>query len=143
LHCNPCSPAIATYPVLVSGQKSYSYFGDGEPARLRRNDFAFLANDSKAWIVRIEDIWLLEAFLNSTLVHFANGSILLRRSLGSLERRLDASIFFRANRSCIVNLSDAKPQLSKYERLVFLLRDGKEVVFSRRQSLLFRRTRCL
>src|SRR4030095_4744480 len=60
---------------------SCSCFGNGEPARLRRDDFALLTDNSKAWIVNVEGISLLEAYRNSTLVHFANGNILLRRSL--------------------------------------------------------------
>ncbi len=47
---------------LVSGEEeseiSYSCFGDGEPARLRRDHFALLTDDSKAWIVQIEGISL-------------------------------------------------------------------------------------
>ena len=132
----------------MSGQEeseiSYSYFGDGEPARLRRDDFALLTDHSEAWIVQIDDISLLEACRNFTLVHFANGNILLRRSLESIERRLDSSMFFRANRSSIVNLGHVKQQrLGKDGDLVFVLKDGKEVGFSRRQSILFRRIRSL
>jgi DNA-binding LytR/AlgR family response regulator len=123
---------------------SCSCFGNGEPARLRRDDFALLTDNSKAWIVNVEGISLLEAYRNSTFVHFANGNILLRRSLESIERRLDSSMFFRANRSSIVNLGHVKQQrLSKDGGLVFALKDGKEVAFSRRQSTLFRRIRSL
>jgi LytTr DNA-binding domain len=42
------------------------------------------------------------------LVHFPDGKLLIRRSLGAFERRLDSSIFFRASRDCIVNLSHVK-----------------------------------
>jgi hypothetical protein len=36
-----------------------------------------------------------------------------------------------------------QPRLLEDERLIFLLSDGKEVVFSRRQSVHFRKTRGL
>ncbi len=128
----------------MSREISDSCFGDGKPARLRRDDFALLTEDSKAWIVQIEGISLLEACQNSTLVHLADGKILLRRSLGRVERRLDSSMFFRANRSSIVNLGHVEqPRLSKDGGLVFVLKDGKEVTVSRRQSTLFRRIRSL
>jgi DNA-binding LytR/AlgR family response regulator len=53
-------------------------------------------------------------------------------------------MFFRASRDYIVNLSQVKQsRLSKDTGLIFLLNDGKEVVFSRRQSVLFRKTRGL
>ena len=56
--------------------------------------------------------------------------------------RLDSSIFFRARRDCIVNLSQVKQsRLSNDGGLIFLLKDGKEVVLSRRQPVLFRATR--
>ena len=60
-----------------------------------RDDFVLLTDDSKSWIVRIEDISLLEAWRNGTLVHFQDAKLLTRRSLGHYERRLDNSIFFR------------------------------------------------
>ena len=117
---------------------------ESEPAILHSNDFVLLTDDIKHWIVRIEDISLLEARQNCTLVHFPDGKLIIRRSLGACERRLDSSIFFRASRGCIVNLSHVKQsRLLEDERLSFLLNDGKEVVFSRRQSVLFRKARGL
>jgi two-component system, LytTR family, response regulator len=114
------------------------------PAIFHRDDFVLLTGDTESWIVRIEDISLLEAHGNFTLVHFPHGKLLIRRSLKDCERRLDSSIFFRASRDCIVNLSQVKqPRLSNDRGLIFLLKDGKEVVLSRRQSVLFRRTRGL
>jgi two-component system LytT family response regulator len=91
-------------------------------------------------IVRIEDISLLEAQQNFTLAHFPNGKVLIRRSLANCERRLDSSMFFRASRDCIVNLSQVKQSRLSKDGLIFILRDGKEVVLSRRQSVLFRKT---
>ncbi len=116
-----------------------------EPANLfYSDDFVLLTDDIECWIVRIDDIALLEASRNFTLVHFSGSKLLIRRSLGGCERRLDSSIFFRASRSCIVNLSHViRPRLSEDGGLVFVLRDGKEVLLSRRQTALFRTTRCL
>ena len=117
---------------------------ESEPDILLRNDFVLLNDDIKHWIVRIEDISLLEAHQNFTIAHFPNGKVLIRRSLADCERRLDSSMFFRASRDCIVNLSQVKQsRLSKDRGLIFLLKDGKEVVFSPRQSVLFRKTRGL
>jgi len=117
---------------------------ESEPAIFRRDDFVLLTDDIRFWIVRIEDISLLEACQNFTLVHFPDGKLLIRRSLWACERRLDSSIFFRASRGCLVNLSQVKqPRLSKDGGLSFLLKDGKEVVLSRRQTVLFRTTRGL
>jgi two-component system LytT family response regulator len=95
-------------------------------------------------MVGTEDISLLEAHRKFTLVHLPAGKFLVRRSLKECERRLESSNFFRANRGCIVNLSQVKqPRLSNDGNLIFLLKDGKEVVLSRRQTVLFRATRGL
>jgi two-component system, LytTR family, response regulator len=105
---------------------------------MTRDDFVLLTDNINSWIVRIEDISLLEAHRNFTLVHFPHGKLLIRRSLGDCERRLDCSIFFRASRDCIVNLSQVKKsRLSNGGGLIFTLRDGREVVLSRRQTVLF------
>jgi len=117
---------------------------ESEPAVFHRHDFVLLIDDMKAWVVRISDIPVLEACENYTRVHFADGTALIRRSLRYCESRLDSSTFFRASRDCIVNLSHVKQtRLLEDGGLIFVLRDGKEVDFSRRQSLLFRKTRAL
>jgi DNA-binding LytR/AlgR family response regulator len=144
------SPSIAKRSFLVAVQKKSERSPlagvqreENEFATIHRDDFILLTDDIKLRIVRTADISLLEACRNFTLVHFADGSLLIRRSLGSCERRLDGSIFFRANRGCIVNLTHVERPLLSKDRLVFVLKDGKEVVFSRRQSILFRRRRGL
>jgi two-component system, LytTR family, response regulator len=92
-------------------------------------------------MVGTEDISLLEAHRKFTLVHLPDGKFLVRRSLKHCERRLDSSTFFRANSGCIVNLSHVKQsRFLEDGSLIFILRDGKEVVLSRRQSVLFRKT---
>jgi two-component system LytT family response regulator len=109
-----------------------------------RDDFILLTDNGRCRLARIKNIFILEASRNATLVHFAEDKLLIRRSLGECERRLDSSIFFRASRDCIVNLSQVKrPYLLKDGGLIFLLKDGREVVFSRRQGVLFRTIRGL
>ena len=75
---------------------------ESEAAILHNNDSVLLADGIKCWIVRIEDISLLEACFNCTLVHFFDDRLLIRRTLGDCERRLDNSTFFRASRGCLV-----------------------------------------
>jgi DNA-binding LytR/AlgR family response regulator len=100
--------------------------------------FVLLTDDPKCWIVRIEDISLLEACWNFTLVHFPNGKLLSRRSLDHCERRLDNSIFFRASRGCIVNLSHVKQLRTQQRRTPhfrFKGRKGDRVVPKANRSL--------
>jgi two-component system, LytTR family, response regulator len=133
--------------VAVQIQSEWSPAPAAESKRhiFHRDDFVLLTgDDSKCRLARIKDISILEAFRNTTLVHFAEDKFLIRRSLVEVGRRLDSSIFFRASRDCIVNLSQVKqPRFLKDGGLSFLLRDGKEVLFSRRQSVLFRTRRGL
>ena len=111
--------------------------------RFFRGAFVLLTDDNECRLARIETISLLEAFQNATFVHLDERKILIQRSLVECERRLDNSIFVRASRNCIVNLSQVKqPRLLK-GRLTFVLKDEREVVFSRRQSVLFRALRGL
>ncbi len=106
--------------------------------------FVLLTDGGKCRLARIENISILQAFRNATFVHFDEDKLLIHRSLVECERRLDNSIFVRASRDCIVNLSQVKqPRLRKDGRLMFILKDEREVVFSRRQSVFFRALRGL
>ena len=116
---------------------------ESAPAMFHREDFVLLTDDIKFRMVRIGDISFLEACRNFTLVHFPDGKLLIRRSLSDCERKLDSSIFFRASRCCIVNLSQVKQPHLEDGRLVFLLKDGNEVVLSRRQGILLRKIHAL
>ena len=114
-----------------------------EPVILHRKDFVLLTDDVKVWIGPIGDVSLLEACRNKTLVHCPDGELLIRRSLSDCERRLDRSIFFRASRRYIVNLSHVKRLHVVDGSLVFLFKDGRKVALSRRQGTIFRKTRDL
>jgi two-component system LytT family response regulator len=71
-----------------------------------------------------------------------NESMLIHRALSTIGERLPEDLFFRANRSQIVNLeavSTIEPWFSNCLRAT--LRNGVVVEFSRRASLAFRETR--
>jgi two-component system LytT family response regulator len=116
---------------------------ESKPHILFRGAFVLLTDDNNCRLARIENISILEAFQNATFIHFDEGKILIQRSLVECERRLDNSIFVRASRDCIVNLSQVKQSRLLKGRLIFILKDEREVVFSRRQSVLFRALRGL
>ena len=106
------------------------------------NDLVFLADKAKCWMIRVSDISTLEACGNYTRVHLSCATPLIRRPLGECERRLDPSLFFRASRDCIVNLGRVRKTRSLARlQLVFVLQDGREIVVSHEQSLIFRRAR--
>jgi two-component system LytT family response regulator len=99
----------------------------------------FVRDGDRCWIVRVSDISLLESEANYVRLHFAKERPLIRRSLNTLERQLDPAVFFRANRKQIVNLNwIEKTSLGVSGGLTALLRNGRTVAISRRQSLVLR-----
>ena len=108
------------------------------------NDFVFVCDNVNCWVVRAADISVLEACGNYTRVYFNDSSALIRRPLRECECRLDPSTFFRTRRDCVVNLSRVKQmRMLDAKRFLFVLLDGKEVPMSRKQSLIFRKTKAL
>jgi two-component system, LytTR family, response regulator len=109
-----------------------------------RGDFIFLYDRAKSWVVRVCEIEMLEANGNDTIIYLGDRKISMRRLIGGCERVLDGSIFFRAARSCIVNLNFVKRvEMADAKRLMFVMANGKEVILSRERSIRFRRERGL
>ena len=89
----------------------------------------------------MEQIELIEATDEGTLVHWNGYSGRIGRTLGRLEEQLDPKMFFRASRDSLINLrfilslrTDAKGELTA------LLSGNRSVTFSRRQKSLFQKT---
>ena len=107
----------------------------GEPA-LRQ---IFVRDGDRCWIVRLADIRLMESEGNYTRLHFGNECPLIFRSLSAIEQRLNPDLFFRSNRSQIINLRSIEGVQNEIEgRLIVKLAKGKQVEVSRRQSLRLR-----
>jgi two-component system LytT family response regulator len=103
-----------------------------EPARLEQ---VFVRDGERCWIVRLPDIFLLESEGNYTRLCFGNERPLIRRSLNALEEQLDPAMFFRAGRKEIVNLKwIERVDLGIAGGLTVMLRGGRQVEMSRRQS---------
>ena len=99
----------------------------------------FVRDRDRCWIVRLADIPLMESEGNYTRLHFGGNAPLVYRSLAAIEQRVDRSMFFRANRSQIVNLhwiDDVENEVDG--RLIVTLKQGARVEVSRRQSKLLR-----
>lgn len=104
-----------------------------------RLDQVFVKEGERCWLVRVADIFLLESEGNFTRLYFAKERALIPRSLAALEQRLDPAVFFRAGRKHIVNLKwieRVEPGIGG--NLLIILRGGKAVEMSRRQSSRFR-----
>lgn len=106
---------------------------------LRENDRIFLRGTDRNWFTPLSAIRLLQSEGNYTQVFFGNEKPLINRSLNALEQRLPPQLFFRANRSQIVNLKSITSTEEWFSgSLKVRLQDGLEVEFSRRQTRLFR-----
>lgn len=114
--------------------------GPAEPeGSLDEKDHVFVRDGERCWFVPVRSIRLLEADGNHTHIHFEQEKPLLYRTLTSLEQRLPAKLFLRANRSQLVNLTHIASVGQWFSgTLKVTLRDGTEVEFSRRQAQLFR-----
>jgi len=106
---------------------------------LREDDQVFVRDGDRCWFIPVRELRLLEAEGNHTRLHFRDQHALLYRTLGSMEERLPASLFVRANRAQLINrtlVDKIEPWFSG--GLKATLRGGAEVEFSRRQAQVFR-----
>lgn len=107
--------------------------------RLQAHDKVFVRQGEQCWFVEVRTIRLLESEGNYTRVHFDGAQPLLFRSLNAMEARLDARMFFRANRRQVVNLEwvdTIEPWFSG--GLLVHIKGGPRVELSRRQAQAFR-----
>jgi two-component system LytT family response regulator len=112
---------------------------DEPTAPLREDDSVFVREGDRCWFIPVRSLRLLEADGNHTRLYFGEDRPLLYRTLGAMETRLPASLFLRANRGQLVNLTfieKVEPWFSGSIKV--RLRGGPEVEFSRRQAQLFR-----
>jgi two-component system, LytTR family, response regulator len=109
---------------------------EGAPTPLER---LFVRDGERCWFVTLRDVRVLTAEGNYVRLEWDANRVLLARSLGSVERRLDPARFFRVNRQQIVNLDFvAGVELGLGGRLELRLRGGPDVEVSRRQARVFR-----
>jgi two-component system, LytTR family, response regulator len=128
----------ATKPVQAATAGGEHPEMDGE-TKFTESDRVFIREEDRCWFLPVREIRLLESEGNYTRVHFADKKPLIYRSLTALEERLPAALFFRANRSQIVNVTLIDTMENWFSgNLKARLRGGDEIEMSRRQAALFR-----
>lgn len=106
---------------------------------LQEDDQIFLKDNNRCWIIQVRQIRHLQLEDNYTRIYFENESALVWRSLAALEKRLPSKLFFRANRSQILNLSCIESVVPWFNNgLKVKLNGGQEVEIARRPAKLFR-----
>ncbi|HEX2868237.1 MAG TPA: LytTR family DNA-binding domain-containing protein [Ignavibacteriales bacterium] len=106
---------------------------------LTEDDQIFVKDGEKCWFVRLSQVRFFESEGNYVRVYFEQFKPLVLKSLNSIDERLDPKNFFRANRSCIINLKWIEQiETSISGGLIAVLRGGTRIEISRRRSLKFR-----
>ena len=107
--------------------------------RLTTGDSILLKFDDGCELVPLERIQLMETTGNTTHVFYGHKTGKVNKSLKALSGQLDPKLFFRSSRDQLVNLSGIDSFEIKESGLVeAILLNKKKVIFSRRQSSLFR-----
>lgn len=99
----------------------------------------FLKDGDKCWFVSLKDVRMFESEGNYVRVFFNNYKPLILKSLNNLEKKLDDSTFFRANRKFIINLKWIESIENWFSGgLLVKLKGGETVEVSRRQAARFK-----
>jgi two-component system LytT family response regulator len=110
---------------------------------IRKSDVlerVFVRDGTRCWFIPLREVRLISAEGNYLRLSWGTLQPMLARPLTVLEQRLDPGLFFRANRSQIINLDFIEAvDVGVGGRLHVQLRGGPEVEISRRQTQLFRR----
>lgn len=99
----------------------------------------FVKEGEKYHFIALQELYRIESIGNYARLYFNDQKVFFKRSLNQLEKTLDPSLFFRINRSTIINtgcIEQLSPDANG--RLVFHLKNGETLTASSRQSALFK-----
>jgi two-component system LytT family response regulator len=106
---------------------------------LQEDSRVFVKDGEHCWFVRVGDIFLIESSGNYAKIHFNDVHPMIHKSLNYLEKRLNPELFFRANRSQIINLKKIKNVDPWFGQSIKIeLSNGTPVEVSRRRSKEFK-----
>ncbi len=99
----------------------------------------FIMDGERCYLVRLDEIYFIESLENYTRLYFQGKKALQRRSLRQWEKILDKTIFFRVNRTGIINIRHIR-EVDKTAggRLQVRLKTGELLEVSNRQSAKFK-----
>lgn len=99
----------------------------------------FIKDGEKRFFIPLDEIYLIESLENYTRLFFQDKKALQRRSLRQWEEILDENIFFRINRTEIININYIrKVSTTIGGRLEVQLKTGELLEVSNRQSVKFK-----
>lgn len=99
----------------------------------------FIKDGEQCHFIPLTDIRLIQSLDNYARLYFGNENAMIKRSLNLIEEKLDPNIFFRINRSQIVNTSYIKEIYPHFKnKLSLVLTSGEKLEVSSRQSAKFK-----
>ncbi len=99
----------------------------------------FIKDGEKCHFIPLSEIHFIESLDNYARLYFGNQKAMIKRSLNLLEEKLDSTVFFRINRSQIINTQYIK-EIHPYfnNKLQITLTTGEKLEVSSRQSVKFK-----
>ena len=109
------------------------------PSSFAMHQKIFIKDGDQCYFVPLTDIRYIESLENYARFHFSSDKAMLKKSLNSIEEKLDSRAFFRINRSQIVNINYIKEIFAGLNnKLKLVLDTGEEFEVSSRQSIRFK-----
>jgi len=99
----------------------------------------FIKNGEKCHFIPLSEIHFIESLENYARLYFGDQKAMIKRSLNLLEEKLDSTVFFRVNRSQIINtqyIKEIHPHFNN--KLQITLTTGETLEVSSRQSVKFK-----
>lgn len=99
----------------------------------------FIKDGEKCHFIPLSEIHFIESLENYARLYFGDQKAMIKRSLNLLEEKLDSTVFFRINRSQIINTQYIK-EIHPYfnNKLQITLTTGETLEVSSRQSVKFK-----
>tara|TARA_R110002167_G_scaffold152197_9_gene346124 strand:+ start:1662 stop:2384 length:723 start_codon:yes stop_codon:yes gene_type:complete len=99
----------------------------------------FIKDGEKCYFIPLSDIRLIQSIDNYARLFFGDEKAMIKRSLNLLAEKLDPTVFFRINRSQIINtqyIKEIHPHFNN--KLQIILTSGESLEVSSRQSAKFK-----
>jgi len=99
----------------------------------------FIKDGEKCHFISLSEIHFIESLENYARLYFGDQKAMIKRSLNLLEEKLDSTVFFRTNRSQIINthyIKEIHPHFNN--KLHIILTTGETIEVSSRQSVKFK-----
>ncbi|WP_412985024.1 LytR/AlgR family response regulator transcription factor [Pontimicrobium sp. IMCC45349] len=99
----------------------------------------FIKDGENCHFIPLSEVRFIESLENYARLYFGDQKAMIKRSLNLLEEKLDPTVFFRANRSQIINIQYIQEILPHFNnRLQIKLTSGETIDVSSRQSVKFK-----